>query len=136
MTNVDRLKAAFRAWHDSRGADTGVWLDLVADDFVLRSAGDGRPGMEFSATRTGRGSVPDYFAGLAADWEMIHYSADEFVADGDRVVVIGRCGWRHRRTGKPVESPVVSLWRFRGGKATEVFEMYDTAGAFAAARPD
>ncbi|MBX9580610.1 MAG: nuclear transport factor 2 family protein [Gemmataceae bacterium] len=136
MTNVDRLKAAFAAWHHSRGADHQVWLDLAADGFVLRSVADGRPGMEFSATRTGRGAVLDYFAGLAADWEMLHYSADEFVADGDRVVVIGRCGWRHRRTGKPVESPTVTLWRFRDGRAVEVFEMYDTAKAIAATQPD
>ena len=135
MSNVDRLKAAFAAWHASRGADRQVWLDLVADDFVLRSAADGAPGMEFSATRAGRAAVLDYFAGLAADWEMLHYTADEFVAERDRVVVIGRCGWRHRRTGKGVESPVVSLWRFRDGKAVECFEMYDTAKAIAATRP-
>jgi ketosteroid isomerase-like protein len=136
VTDVDRLKAAYRAWHDSRGTDTAAWMDLLADDFDLRSIADGAAGMEFSAARRGRSAVGQYFADLAADWEMLHYSADEFVGGDDRVVVIGRCGWRHRRTGKAAESPFVGLWRFRGGKAVEYFDFYDTAKAFAAARPD
>ena len=76
--NVEKLRYAYKAWHDSRGASVPVWLDLVADDVVLRSVADGAPGMEFSAPRRGRAELQHYFAGLARDWEMIHYTADEF----------------------------------------------------------
>ncbi len=85
--------------------------------------------------RRGRAAAEKYFAELARDWEMLFYEPHEFIVDGDRVVMVGRCGWRHRGTGKAVESPIINLWRFRGDKAIEFFEFYDTAKALEAARP-
>jgi ketosteroid isomerase-like protein len=133
--NVEKLRHAYQAWHDSRGTSVPAWMDLIADDLDMRSIADGAPGMEFSAPRRGRAEVEHYFAGLARDWEMIFYSADEFIAEGDRVVVLGRCRYRFKATGKEVESPIVNVWRFRDGKAVEFFETYDTARALAATRP-
>ena len=131
-----KLRAAYREWHDSRGASGAKWLALMADDVEVRSAADGGPGMEFSAPRKGKAAMAGYFSALAADWEMIHYTTDEFLVDGDRVVVFGHCAYRNRRTGKTAETVVVNRWRFRDGLAVEYFELYDTAKAFAAATPD
>lgn len=136
MTNVDRLRRAYQRWHDSRGADPAGWLALVGEDTAAASLADGAPGMEFTAARRGPGEFKEYFAGLARDWEMLSFVADEFIAEGDRVAVFGRCAWRHRRTGKDVESPFAHFWRFRDGTVTECFEFFDTAKTFAAARPD
>ena len=133
---LEKLRHAYQEWHDTRGKSVATWLALLADDVELKSVADGAPGMEFSATRKGRSDAQGYFSALAADWEMIFHRADEFLVDGDRVVVFGRCAFRHKRTGKTVESPVVHRWRFRDGEATEYFEFYDTARAFAAATPD
>jgi ketosteroid isomerase-like protein len=93
-----------------------------------------RPGQR--RRRRGRAELEHYFAAIAKDWEMIHYAAEEFISEGDRVVMVGRCAWRHRTTGKEVQSPLAHVWRFRDGKAVEYFEFYDTAKAFAAARAD
>jgi ketosteroid isomerase-like protein len=134
MSNVERLRQAYQAWHDSRGKSSDVWLDLFADHFKLRSLGDGAQELEFSAPRDGKDAMRGYFASLERDWEMLFYHADEFVADGDRVVMIGRCGWKHRRTGKQNETPVVAYWRFQDGRAVEYFEFYDTAKSLAAAQ--
>jgi ketosteroid isomerase-like protein len=131
-----KLKAAYKEWHDTRGASVATWMALMADDIEMRSIADGAPGMEFSAPRKGKATAYGYFAGLAADWEMLHHTPEEFLVDGDRVVVFGRCAFRNRRTGKTAESPIVNRWRFRDGLAVEYFELYDTAGAFAAATPD
>src|SRR5262245_44403283 len=115
--NVQKLRHAYQAWHDSGGTSVPAWMDLLADDVVMRSVADGAPGMEFSAARRGRAEVEHYFSGLAATWEMLFYAADEFIAEGDRVVMIGRCGWRYKPTGKEVESPIINVWRFRDGMA-------------------
>ena len=134
--NVDRLRRAYEEWHDTRGGSVPTWLELLADDVLIKSLAEGAPEMAFSAPRRGKAAVEHYFADLLREWEMISYAVDEYVADGDRVVAVGRCAWRHRGTGKAVESPTVGVWRFRAGKVVEFVEFYDTAKAFAAARPD
>jgi ketosteroid isomerase-like protein len=133
---VAKLKAADREWHDTRGASSAAWLALMADDIHMRSVADGAPGMEFSAPRKGKHTAHDYFAALAAEWEMVHHTAEVFVADGDRVAVFGKCAFRSRKTGKVAETAVANLWTFRDGLAVDYFELYDTARAFAAATPD
>ena len=109
---------------------------MVADDVKMRSVADGAEKMEFSAPRDGKAALAGYFAALAADWELVYYKADEFLTDGDTVVVFGRCAFKHRRTGKTAETPLIHRWRFRGDLAVECYEYYDTAKAFAAATPD
>jgi ketosteroid isomerase-like protein len=133
---LDMLRAAYTQWHDTRGASVATWVSLMDDDIHMRSVADGAPGMEFSAPRRGKATVYGYFSALAADWEMIHYTVDEFLVDGDRVAVFGRCAFKNRKTGKTAETHVANLWRFRNGSAVEYFEMYDTAKAFAAATPE
>jgi ketosteroid isomerase-like protein len=136
MTNIDRLRKAYQAWHDSRGTDTAAWLDLLGDDVALQSLGGGHADMAFTAPKRGKDQARDYLAGLARDWEMQFFHADEYIGHGDRVVMVGRCAWKHRHTGKVAESPIAHVWRFADGKATDFYEFFDTARAFAAARGD
>jgi ketosteroid isomerase-like protein len=131
-----KLRAAYKEWHDTRGASSATWMGLMADDIHMRSIADGAPGMEFSAPRKGKHTVHDYFAALNAEWEMLHHTPEVFLVDGDRVAVFGKCAYRNRKTGKTAESHIANLWKFRDGHAVEYFEMYDTARAFAAATPD
>ncbi|MDR3636997.1 MAG: nuclear transport factor 2 family protein [Isosphaeraceae bacterium] len=136
MTNVDKLRRAYQMWFETRGKSTAVWLEMLAPDVVLQSLASGDPAMKFSATRRGRIEAEQYFAELAEQWEMLEFHAEEFIAERDRVVMLGRCAWRFRATGKTVESPIAHIWRFHNGQAIEFFEFYDTARAFAAAVPD
>jgi ketosteroid isomerase-like protein len=131
-----KLKAAYKEWHDTRGKSVATWMALMADDIDMRSVADGAPGMEFSKSRKGKDTIYHYFTALAADWEMVHYTAEEFYVEGDRVMTFGHCAFRNRKTGKTAESAVINRWRFRDGLAVDYFELYDTAKAFAAATPD
>ncbi len=133
---LNRLRAAYKKWHDTRGKSAADWVALMADDIEMRSVADGAPGMKFSAPRKGKHTAHDYFAALDEEWEMIQYTPEVFLADGDRVAVFGKCAYKNRRTGKTAETHVANLWRFRHGLAVEYFELYDTAKAFAAATPD
>jgi ketosteroid isomerase-like protein len=133
---VETLRAAYRRWNDTRGQSVTEWFAMMADDVKLRSVADGAEGMEFSAPRDGKAALEGYFAALAADWEMVYHAADQFLADGDMIVVFGRCAFKHRRTGKTAETPLIHRWLFRDGLVAEFYEYYDTARAFAAATPD
>jgi hypothetical protein len=89
---------------------------LLAPDVAVRSLAAGQPAMKFSTTRHGRSEAEQYFTDLAEQWEMIEFHTEAFIAEGDRVVMVGRCEWRFRATGKTVESPIAHIWRFRGQK--------------------
>lgn len=89
--------------------------------------------MAFAKDYTRRDQLRHYFNGLLSDWIMIDYIADEFVAQGDTVVMRGSCSWANKRTSKTVSTPKIDFWRFRDGKAIEFYGYYDTAAVFAAA---
>jgi uncharacterized protein len=131
--NVELLKDAYGRWHDSKGASVDHWMSIVADDVRFGSLAQAAPVMSFACNYDSRESLRGYFDGLLSDWEMIHYTVDEFVAQGDAVFMRGSTAWRHKRTGKAVETPKIDFWRFRDGKAVEYYEYYDTARVFAAA---
>lgn len=133
--NVAKLKNAYRQWHESKGGSVKAWLDLMTDDVRCYSLAGGAPGAEFTAAVSSKKDFERYFKDLLADWEMIHYTTDDFVAEGERVAVRGSTAWRNRKTGRAVDTPKADFWTFRDGKVVEFHELYDTAALIAAAKP-
>src|SRR5262249_22010763 len=130
--NVETLRDAYAAWSESRGGSAQRWMDIVHDDVQFGSLARAvAPEVAFLTENTNHEALGAYFAGVAQDWEMIHYTVSEFVAQGDVVVVRSTMAWRNRRTGREVDTPKVDFWRFRGDKAAEVYEYYDTARVIA-----
>lgn len=134
--NVKKLRQAYANWHETRGGSVEHWLSLLADDVTLRSITDGAPGMPYTKANRGLADAKRYFADMLVDWEMIHFTPHEFIAEGDRVVVLSDVAFRYRKTGKLVESPKADVYRFRDGKIVEVFEFFDSARALAATREE
>lgn len=134
--NVRLLEKAYARWHETRGGSVDDWMALIDDNFQFGSLAQSAPQMAFATTYNSRTALKNYFDGLRAEWEMIHYTMNEFVAEGEVVVVRGNVAWRNKRTGKEVQTPKIDFWRFRGGKAVEFYEYFDTARAFAAASND
>ncbi len=133
--NVTTLKAAYKSWNDSKGKSVDQWLSLLTDDIKFGSLAAGVPQLSFATSYDNKQNLRAYFSALRADWDMVHFTVDEFIAQNDAVVMRGRVAWRNKRTGKVCASPKVDYWRFRDGKAIEFFEYFDTAGAQAAATP-
>jgi len=134
--NVRALTKAYTLWHETRGGSVDHWMTLIHDDIQFGSLARGAPEMSFTTPYSNSHALRGYFQGLLAEWDMIHFTVDEFVAEDDAAVMRGHCAWRHKRTGKEVDTPKVDFWRFRDGKAVEFYEYFDTARAFAAALPD
>jgi Ketosteroid isomerase-related protein len=133
--NVAVLKDAYAQWAGQKGADCECWMNIIAEDVSLSSLANGSPEMAFSTPRNGKSQILDYLQELGRDWEMIDFDMGDFIAQGDRVVAIGRVAWRNKATGKIADTLKVDIWRFQDGKAVEMAEFYDTACAFAAATP-
>jgi uncharacterized protein len=125
--NVGILKNAYADWASSRGGSADQWMSIFADNFKFGSMAEGGYGAAYLTAYQSRNELAQYFAGLARDWEMIEFVTEHFIAQDDRVVMLGRCSWRYKHTGKVVETPKADSWRFAGGKAVEFYEYYDTA---------
>ena len=126
--NLERLKAAYASWAQPWASAAEVWLALCDDRVCVGSLGAATGGRLMS----GKMAVAQYLAQLAADWEMLTYDMGEFVADGDRIVVIGRVVARNRATGKLLDTPKIDVFRFEDGRIVEFFEHLDTAAEMAA----
>ena len=131
--NVATLKQAYQLWSINKEQAFDHWLALMGENVTWRSMANGAQGMEFTVSRSSKDGVRQYFQTLAKEWEMLSYDADEFIAQGDRVVMVGRCAWRNRRTLKTVKTPKVDIFRMKDGTIVDFFEVYDTAMVLAAA---
>ena len=131
--NVAIVREAYELWGDSKAGSIDHWMGLMADEVDWRSLAEGAAGLEFTRGASSKAQVRAYFEGLVRDWEMLSYVADEFVAQGSRVVMLGHCTWKHRATGKVVAMPKADALRLRDGKIVAFMEYYDTAQAMAAA---
>jgi ketosteroid isomerase-like protein len=125
--NVALLSEAYRRWVESKGASADHWMTILAEQIKFGSLAQGAQGAAYLTAYQSRNELVKYFDGLQQDWDMIEYVPEHFVAQDDRVVMLGRCSWRYKRTGKVVSTPKADSWRFAGGKAIEFFEYYDTA---------
>jgi hypothetical protein len=133
--HVAILREAYRQWHDTKGGSVRHWLDLMTDDVSFRSLSGGRregeSAMGFNHDNDRRADVEAYFAAMANEWEMVRFEPRDFIAQGDRVAVLGDCAWRSKRTGGIAESPFAQFFTFRDGRIAAIVEMFDTATAVA-----
>ncbi len=133
--NLERLKAAFKAWHDSKGASQQAWLDIMSDSVVIRSTGAPVQALAFAGHRHSKEGAVAYMTSLLGTWSMVHWTPETFVENGDRIAVFATCAWTNKATGKTAEVRIAHLWQFKDGKIASLDEIFDTGAAIAAATP-
>jgi ketosteroid isomerase-like protein len=121
-----RLAAAYRAWHASRGRTPEHFFALYDEDIELHSILEASLTSEGQGPFIGKGAALAYFTAIAEAWEMVTARVDDFVARGDKVVVIGHATWRNLRTLRLVDGPKVDVWTVRDGRAVYFLEMFDS----------
>ena len=131
--NLTRLKAGYAAWHDRKGDSLDVWREMMDESFTLASMDESTPGLGFATDRHSRDESLAYLGAIFDEWEMVHYTPETFVDDGDNIAMFGTCGYRNKATGKVAECRIANLWKFRNGKAISMMDVWDTAVAAAAA---
>ena len=96
--NVEILKAAYKRWSDTKGGSVDDWMKICADNIAFGSLAQGAlPGAQYMTAYSSRDALKEYFGGLARDWQMLDWRTEHFIAQGDRVVVLGRCAWRYKK---------------------------------------
>jgi ketosteroid isomerase-like protein len=126
--NADRVRQAYRLWHETRGGSPEAFLELLAPDVRMSTVLDPPDLHPLAHERIGIENARDYLVSLVLNLEMIDFPTEEIVAEGETVVWIGSCHWRDRKSGTETRTAKVDIWRFREGKAVSVMEMFDTLG--------
>ena len=134
-SNLDRLKKAYADWNGSRGASRDAWAALMGDHFQLRHVDETSQGLGFARDSATREEAMRYLAAIFIDWEMVHYTPEHYVCEGDRIAMFGRSAFRNRGTGKVADLRMACLWEFSGDRAVSLTEIVDSAVAVAAATP-
>jgi uncharacterized protein len=106
----------------SRGDIPGL-LALMAEDVDWIIPGTGFP---LAGTYRGRNGVANFFQKLAADSEILDFQPREFIAEGDRVLVVGWERAKVKATNRTVEVDWVMSFTIRNGKIAIFREYTDT----------
>src|SRR5947209_5643081 len=106
-------KQLLRRMYDAFGRDDidAVLADMT-DDFTWYSPG----AAPFAGHRTGIDQMREFFSESARWVQMDQFDADEILADGDRVVVLGRQRGTVRESGRRFETQWAHVYTVRNGK--------------------
>jgi uncharacterized protein len=126
--NVQIVKDAFAAL--GRGDKQGV-LALSAEDIEWIIPGEGWP---LAGTHRGHAELADLFQKASEVVETSFPEPPEFVAQGDRVLVVGFSKGRVKATNRTFEDHFVFAVTVRNGKLTNIREYVNTQALARAAK--
>ncbi|MEQ1950527.1 nuclear transport factor 2 family protein [Mesorhizobium sp. CN2-181] len=134
--NLTNLKAAYAAWGKSKlTANVSQLEALMAENFRIASVEQATPGLEFAMGRMEKSASVAYLNGIFDEWEMVHFTPETYVEQGDKIAMFGKCAYKHKITGRKAECRISNLWEFKDGKAVSMIDLFDSAKAVAAATP-
>jgi len=129
--NVQVVKDFFTA---AFGGDKEAMLALVAEDIEWIIPGEDWP---LAGTHRGHAALTDLLKTESETMEMSLSEPREFIAQGDRVLVVGYAEGKVKATNKPFQDDWIFAITVQEGKLTSIREYVDTqALARAAAMSD
>jgi ketosteroid isomerase-like protein len=127
--NVQIVRDFFAAI--GRGDEQGL-LALVADDIEWIIPGDDWP---LAGTHRGHAGLAAVLRKASQELETSYPKPPEFLAQGDRVLVVGVATGKVKATNKPFTDDWVFDITVRNGKVTKIREYIDTQALARASQP-
>ena len=125
MSERENIQLAQQAYRDFQNGDIPALLDALSEDVEWAVPEvEGVPGR---GTWRGPEQVGEFFRILSDTQEPRQLELREFVAQGDKVVVLGHYVWHVKATGKEWESDFAHVLTVREGKIARFQEYTDTA---------
>jgi uncharacterized protein len=125
--NKRAVQSIFEAF--GRGDIPGV-LGHVSEDVTWRAPGP--EVVSYFGDRRGHAGATEFFVQLGTNVDFEHFEPGAFVAEGDKVVVLGRERGRVKATGKSFDNDWALVFTVEGGKVTG-FQCYENTAAIAEA---
>jgi ketosteroid isomerase-like protein len=118
--NLQLVKDGYAAF--GRGDLPGL-LSLLAEDVVWDMPGEGLP---IAGSYRGRDGVASFFQKLQQEADILEFQPREFLAEGDRVLVVGWERMKIKATGRGADIDWVMAFTIRDGKIAKFREYTDT----------
>jgi len=130
MDPQENTKLVQQGYQHFKSGNIPALLDMLSDnvEWVFPEL----KGVAVTGTRRGRKEVADFYAKLAETQETLSFEPREFVAQGDKVVVLGHYSFRIKATGKQFESDWAEVFTIKNGKIARFQEYANTAAAMVA----
>src|ERR1700684_1403954 len=128
--NVQVVKDFFAAMGSG---DKQRLLSLVAEDIEWIVPGEDWP---LAGTHRGHAGLADVLRKASEEVEMTYPEPPEYVAQGDRVMVVGVATGKIKATNKPFKDDWVFAITVRNGKVTKIREYIDTQALARASQMD
>ena len=125
MSEQDNLQIVKEAYAAFKRGDIPAILNTLSDDVVWFLPGQTSL-VPVAGERRGREEVGQFFAALDENQEVKEFEPQEFIAQGEKVVVLGQYRWRVKSTGREFSSDWVHVFTVRDGKVAGFKEYYDT----------
>jgi ketosteroid isomerase-like protein len=129
--NKQRVQESYRLFQNGdiqgileRCHDDAEWLSPDSDVMPFAGSFHGKPG------------IAEFFSKLDATLQAVRFEPREFIAEGDKVVVLGQASWHAKPTGRRFDVPWVHVFTMRDGKVARFEAFTDTAAGERALRPD
>ncbi|MEP7074995.1 MAG: nuclear transport factor 2 family protein [Acidobacteriota bacterium] len=127
MSEETNIAVVQNAYEKFGTGDIPGLLTLLTDDIDWST-----PHVEnapFAGNRLGLQEVGEFFKLLGESEEFSYFEPTEFIAQGNRVVVLGRSKATVKTTGRTYETDWVHLFTVHEGKITNFHEFFDNAAA-------
>jgi ketosteroid isomerase-like protein len=130
--NIDLVKKLYRAFGQG---DIKTIVDHLADQLSWRF--DAPSVVPYAGEHVTPDQVREgFFQPLASTQKDYALRTEEFIAQDDRVVTVGRYGATVTSTGKSFDLPLVHVWTVQNGKVKRFVNFTDTAEVAEAYRKD
>lgn len=120
--NVAFIEAIYDAY--AQGNSRFI-LDRITDD--VDWVNEGPESIPYAGTFKGPNEVRRFFEALGSSVDNGRVTAEDFIAQGDKVVATGRFSATVKATGKRIEVPIAHVFTIRSEKITRWVGYADTA---------
>ena len=119
-TNKEIVEGAYASFAQG---DVPAALGAMADDIQWTEA----DGFHLAGTYVGPQAVLEgVFMRLGEIGDDYAVVPEQFVADGDTVVMLGHYAWKHKSSGEPAVVKMAHVWTLDGGKLVRFQQHVDT----------
>lgn len=125
MNEQENTRLVQRAYQSIQAGDIQALLNSFAENIEWQL-----PEMEnvpFAGTWQGREGVGQFFSRVFEAQDVVQFEPQEYIAQGDKVVVLGRFLMRIKSTGRDFGSDWAHVWTVQDDKITRFYEYVDTA---------